>query len=428
MNCEGCREYNDLTRRGFLGLAGGAGAASLLGLISPTLLFAKSGPKATSKHVIILWMNGGQSHIDTWDPKPKTDTGGPFEPIKTAVRGIQISEHLPRLAKQFKDISLIRSLTSKEGSHQRAQYLLQTGYLPVGSFQHSTLGSTIWKMMGKVNPDLPAYVNIGNRAWPAGHLGSQFAGYHIPDPKRATDNVDYHRGITLKRFDRRLKLLRGLDRDFADQHEKDEIIAAYANHYQSAYEMMHSKSVRAFDLSQEPAAMRDSYGTTFFGQGCLLARRLIQTGVRVVQVTLSGWDTHQENFERVAELSQTLDQAVSALITDLRRRDLLDRTLLVLCGEFGRTPKINDNLGRDHWPRVWSAMIAGGGISGGRVIGKTTDGGEEVAEDPVQVGELHATICKCMDIDPMAKNFTSDGRPIRVVKNVMHYPIDGLFG
>ncbi len=212
MNCEGCREYNDLTRRGFLGLAGNAGAASLLGLLSPSLLFAKSGPKATSKHVIILWMNGGQSHIDTWDPKPRTDAGGPFQAIDTVVKGIQISEHLPRLAKQFKDISLIRSLTSKEGSHERARYLMHTGYVPVGSFQHSTLGSTIWKMKGKVNPDLPAYVNIGNRAWQAGHLGSQFAGYHIADPDRATDNIAYHNGVNFTRFNRRLKLLRGLDR------------------------------------------------------------------------------------------------------------------------------------------------------------------------------------------------------------------------
>lgn len=423
----GCNEYNELTRRRFLGLSAGAGAASFLGLLNPALLYAKGGAASRADHVILLWMAGGMSHIDTLDPKPGTETGGPFSTAKTAAKGIEISEHLPQLAREFKDISLIRSLTSREGSHERATYLMHTGYAPMGSFQHSALGSTVVKMAGRDHRDLPPYVNIGGQTWPAGHLGPEFSPFHVGDPQDPLENLEYHRGVDERRFKDRLTLLRQLDKKFAKTHGGKEVVQAYADHYQAAFQLMKSPGVAAFDLSKEEESVRERYGLTYFGQGCLLARRLVQTGVRFVEVTMGGWDTHNENFKTVQEKSADLDRAVSVLISDLRQRDLLPRTLVLLCSEFGRTPKITDTQGRDHWPRVWSAMLVGGGIVGGRVIGQSTAGGEEVAKDPVQVGQLHATICKALDIDHTAMNYAPDGRPIRVVQDANMQPIQDLF-
>lgn len=427
MNCVGCKEHLRFTRRQLLGGAIGAGAGSFLGLLRPEILFAQSKGPRTADSVILLWMGGGMSHIDTFDPKPGTETGGPFQAIRTAAKDIQISEKLPLIGTEFKDLSLIRSLTSKEGSHERATYLMHTGYMPLASFQHSTLGSVTWKMIGKKNPDLPAYISIGRDTWPAGFLGANYAPFQVENPDRPAQNLEYHSSVDDKHFSARLKLLNEFDKKFAGEHKGAEVIEAYANHYRAAYQLMKSKSVAAFDLSTEPQSIRERYGVTFFGQGCLLARRLTQAGVRFVEVSFGGWDTHQDNFDRVTELSTTLDQAVSALIADLRRLDRLDRTLIVLGSEFGRTPTINGNQGRDHWPRVWSVMLGGGGIVGGKAIGKSTDGGHEPAERPVQIGELHATICKTIGIDPTAVNYAPDGRPIRVVQDQNLHPIDELF-
>ena len=427
MSSYGCEEHQALSRRQFLGGAMGAGAGTFLGLFRPEFLYASSGPLATADSVILLWMSGGQSHLDTWDPKPGTENGGPTRAILTAAKGIKISHHLPRIAKSMRDISLIRSLTSSEGSHERATYLMHTGYVPAGGVQHSTLGSVAWKAKGKINPELPAYVSVGGKTWPAGFLGSSYAPFQVRDPDDATRNSKPHRRVDAKHFQSRLKLLRGFDEKFATDRRGEAVIKAYADHYEAAYAMMKSRSVAAFDLKKEPAAIRQRYGDTFFGQGCLLARRLVQVGVRFIEVTLGGWDMHQGLFDSIGDRCNTVDRAFSALLWDLDRVDKLDRTLIVLCSEFGRTPKINKDTGRDHWPRVWSAALAGGGIVGGRVVGKSTAGGEEVAEDPIRVNKLHATICKCLGIDWTVANYTPEGRLIRIVEGKSASPIAGLF-
>ncbi len=423
----GCEEHRALSRRQFLGGAIGAGAGTFLGLFRSDLLYAAAGPSATADSVILLWMGGGQSHLETWDPKPGTENGGPTGAIDTSVQGIRISEHLPRIAKRLEDISLVRSLTSNVGAHERATYLMHTGYTPLGSLQHSTLGSVAWKMKGRINPDLPAYVTIGGRTWPAGFLGTSYAAFMVRNPDDPMRNIERHRGVEDRHFQGRLRLLHAFDRKFAAEHKGEAIIKAYAEHYEAAYAMMKSRSAGAFDLEREPANVRERYGLTFFGQGCLLARRLVQVGVRFVEVTLGGWDMHQSLFDSIGDRCQIVDRALSGLLWDLRRVDKLERTLVVLCSEFGRTPKINKNRGRDHWPRVWSAALAGGGIVGGRVIGKSTAGGEEVAGDPVAVGQLHATICKCLGIDSTAVNYAPGGRPIRIVAGGASAPIGGLF-
>lgn len=426
MSSSGCQDYVTLTRRRFLGALGGAGAASFLGLWDPRILLASPGRNASADAVILLWMGGGQSHIDTWDPKPGTPTGGPFDAIQTVAADIRICEHFPRIASEFDDLSVIRSLTATEGNHERATYQMHTGYVPLGSFQHSTLGSVITRMKGRGDLGLPPYITIGGLAWPAGFLGTQFAPFRVANPQDPTRYLDYHRGVDEVRFRERLGLLREFDQRFRALHRKNDVLAAYAEHYKAAHRLMHSDSAKAFDLSREPETTRENYGATFFGQGCLLARRLTQAGVRFVEVTFPGWDTHVDNFEEIQSRAPELDRALAALIADLRQKDLLARTLVLLCTEFGRTPTVNKNTGRDHWPRVFSALIAGGGVLGGRAIGASSPGGEEVARDPVSVGQLHATLCRCLGIDYTDTNYAPDGRPIRVVKDPDAQPIDAL--
>lgn len=423
--CRGCSGYQDmLSRRQFLG----AGAASFLGLTMPQLLFGSTqGGSADS--VVLLWMAGGQSHIDTWDPKPGRETNGPIAAIPTAAKGIKISEHLPLVARQFADISLIRSLTSNEGSHERATYLMHTGYAPLSTFAHAALGSTVVKEIGGRQRDLPAYVSINGSPYNlgAGFLGSRFAPFIVHNSTEPAQNLTYHQDMTEKRFSGRLTLLKELDKNFAREHRRNNVISDYAKFYKSALRMMHSPAVKAFDLEAEPMAKRTAYGMNYFGQGVLLARRLVEAGTRFVEVQLGGWDTHYENFDSVATLSSRLDKAMDALLNDLRQTRRLERTLIVLTGEFGRTPQINKDNGRDHWPRVWSAVMAGGGVQGGRLIGESDADGMEPATRPVQVGELHATICKAIGVDWKQYNKAPDGRPIRVVKNKNLQPIYELF-
>ncbi len=427
MNCEGCESYWRMTRRQLLGRAIGAGGAAFLGLLDPAILYAapKKG-KRTADSVILLWMGGGMSHIDTFDPQPGTDVGGPFEAIGTTARDIRISQYLPRLAKEFKQLSLIRSMTGSEFDHDRATYVMHTGYPPLSSMKHSTLGSVVAKYKGPPRDEcLPPYVSIGID-WAAGYLGPKYAPYYVGAAQQANANLVAPRGIGQARFNDRLKLLKEFDKSFNRLHPGDAAIAAYAQSYNAALLMMRPKTAKIFDLDDEPQAVREAYGAkSGFGQGCLLARRLVQSGVRFAEVALGGWDTHQDNFDRVQQLSGELDVAVSTLLQDLQSKHLLERTVVLLTSEFGRTPNINGNNGRDHWPRVWSAAIGGGGLQTGRVIGRS-DQGQEVADQPIRVGDLHATICEALGIDFTQSNYSPDKRPFRIVKDESAAPIREL--
>lgn len=429
MFCDGCEGYR-LSRRDWmrrtLGVAGGA---SFLGLWDPELLFAAPDKKTrTADSVILLWMGGGLSHIDTFDPQPGTDQGGPFKSIKTAAEGIEIAEHLPLIAQQFKHLSIIRSMTSNEFDHGRATYQMHTGYPPIASTQHSTIGSIIAKYKGPPAHDanLPPYISIGID-WAAGYLGPKYAPYYIGNADDADRNLVYHQGLGERRFNDRLKLLNELDKGFKRKHASDDAMKAYAQHYNAALLMMRPQTAKVFDLDEEPAAVREAYGRrSGFGQGCLLARRLVQTGVRFVEVELGGWDTHQDNFDSIERKAPEMDKAVSTLIQDLIHKGLYDRTVVLLTSEFGRTPKINPNQGRDHFPQVWSAVIGGGGIKPMRKIGKS-DAGKSVGERPVRVGDLHATLCKALGIDHTETNRAPDKRPFRIVKDPDAKPVMELF-
>lgn len=366
---------------------------------------------------IVLFMRGAPSQFETFDPKPGAKSGGPTKAIPTAAGGIRIAEGWEKVAAQMRDISLIRSMTNnKEGNHDRAVYQLHTGYLQSATVRHPALGSIAAAELGDPEFDLPHFVNIGNRTGVvgSGFLGATYAPFKVRDPSEPPKNVALPSGIDAERFRQRHELLAGLEEDYAEQGGR-EPVEEHRALYRSARRMVLSPRLKAFDLSLESDAVRDRYGRSEFGQGCLLARRLVEQGVTFVEVESSGWDTHLDNFNRVKKLAPGVDTGFATLVGDLKERGLLDRTLVVWMGEFGRTPRINANSGRDHHPLSFSVALAGGGLQGGRVVGATDSEGAEVAERPVTVPDLFATFCRSLKIDPTRENVSPLGRPIRIV-------------
>jgi Protein of unknown function (DUF1501) len=433
------RDVPRLTRRQVLRLASaGAIGASASGWIETLAANAAADPKRR-KSCILLWMTGGPSQTDTFDPKPGHSHGGPFKAIETAAPGVRISQHLPGLAGQMKDIAIIRSMSTKEGDHGRATFNLRTGYQPQGPIHYPTLGSLVAKEFEDDSAELPGFVSISPyrafnpAAFSAGFLGPKYAPLIVGERavlggqagtklSLKVDDLTPPADVDLARADARLGLRDVLAKDFLGTRPGVSP-SSHQDAYQRAVKMMRSAAAKAFELEDEPAAIRDAYGRNPFGQGCLLARRLVEKGVPFVEVTLSaadgsmsfGWDTHQKNFDAVEKLSQVLDPAWSTLMTDLRSRGLLDSTLIVWMGEFGRTPKINKEAGRDHFPAAWTTVLAGGGIKGGQAIGDTGPDGMTVKDRPVTVPDLLATVCRSLGIDPDAQNISDVGRPIRIV-------------
>ncbi len=422
LDCDG---FDGPSRRSFLktGVFGFMG----LGMLDLMKVTALADDSAASKcdAVILVWLAGGPSHIDTWDPKPGQPSGGLFKPIQTSAEGIQICEHLPTVAKNMKHASLIRSFTNKEGSHERATYQMHTGYAPLGSIQHPSLGSLAISELKKRNAEIPAYVSIGNSAFGAGFLGTKVAPFFIGNPKTATRNLVRPKNVTEKRFQERMKLLGQFDQSFTDE-QRGAATKSDQLFYRDAVEMMQSTSVDAFDLSKEKEMYLEGYGKNAFGHGLLMARRLVEKGVRFVEVSMGGWDTHAENFEKVQENCETLDPALGSLIEDLNARGLLKRTMVICMGEFGRTPKINSRGGRDHYPRVWSGLVAGGGLKAGYVHGASDEQGAAVKDNPVKPGALHATMFEQLGVNYSKENYTNKGRPIRIVDK--EKPIKELIG
>jgi hypothetical protein len=399
----------------FRSVAAGAAGLGLLGWKDAMTLHAEELRKK-GMACILLFMRGGPSQFETFDPKPGNANGGPTKSIPTAAGGIDIAEHWPQTAKAMKDISLIRSLTNKEGEHQRATYQLHTGYAPLASIKHPSLGSLVASEIAPSDFDLPHFVSVGNRftTLGSGFLGMQYAPFVVQNPSQLPSNLALPGGVNDKRFTRRLDLLKDLEEDFAEAGGKPRVEEHRAV-YESAAQMVLSPRLKAFDISEEKEAVRDRYGRTPFGQGCLLARRLVEAGVTFVEVESNGWDTHQDNFNRVKSLADGVDPGFAALVGDLKERGLLEKTLVIWMGEFGRTPRVNANTGRDHYPRAFSAALAGGGVKGGRVIGKTSADGTDVKERPVTVADLFCTFCQALKINPRKENIGTLGRPIKVV-------------
>jgi hypothetical protein len=406
----------DLSRRAFLRV--GLGAAASAGFLPPAAAGTLPRGSGRAKAAIVLFMEGGPSQLDTFDLKPGQSTGGPFRPIETAAPGVQICEHLPRLAREMKHVSIVRSMTSGEGDHARGQYLLHTGHKPEPATTHPGLGSYVSRELGDPAAGLPNCITVALKAPVPGaaFLKPEHAPYAVEKPGEAIRNIRYAAGVDVLRFNERMDLLRTMEDEFEKAHAAP-YVEGRRQAYRKADRLMHAPELRAFDLREEEDRVRDAYGRTPFGQGCLLARRLVERGVRFVEVGLGGWDTHSNNFEATQVLMETLDPAFATLIGDLRQRGLLEETLVVWTGEFGRTPRINPQNGRDHWPKGFSVAMAGGGIQGGRVVGATDASGFEIRERPVPVDDYAATIYHCLGIDVRKPTLNESGRPIRILNS-----------
>jgi hypothetical protein len=405
-----------LSRRSFLrNVAAGAAGLGLLGWKDAVALQAQE-LRRQGRACILLFMRGGPSQFETFDPKPGAATGGPTRAVQTAATGIQIADTWPNVARAMNDIALVRSLTNREGQHDRAVYQMHTGYIPAGGVRFPTLGTAVAHELGPREAELPNFVSISNRLTTlgSGFLGMAYAPFIVPNPTQMPSNAELPAGTSDQRFGRRLDLMRDLEQDFARSGGQARVREHQAL-YSSAARMVRTPRLRAFDVTQETGAVRDRYGRTAFGQGCLLARRLVEAGVTFVEVELNGWDTHQNNFDRTRTLSENADRGFAALVTDLRERGLLGRTLVIWMGEFGRTPRINANNGRDHFPRAFSAALTGAGVRGGRVVGATSATGTDVTERPVTVPDLFCTFCHALGINPRRETITPIGRPIRIV-------------
>ena len=371
----------------------------------------------TANSVIYLYMSGGMSHLDTLDTKPGAQTQGPVESIKTSADGVQISEYLPKLASQMHNVAIINSMNSTQGAHAQGRYFMHTSYFLRGTIKHPDMGAWTAKHLGKINPKLPANVKIGGNSsgLGGGFLESKFSALPIGNPEAGLQHSIKHKQVTQSRFDRRMNKLKKMNSAFTSKYDTKES-RAYASMYDEAVKLMKSEDLKAFDLSGEKDEIRDRYGRVPFGQACLLAKRLVQNGVRFVEVDFGGWDTHGDNFTRVKEKGQILDQALASLLADLDSSGMLDSTLVVLATEFGRTPKIQterDN-GRNHYPQAFSCLLAGGGIKGGIKYGKTDKEGREVVEDMVVVPDFNATIAHALGI-PLDKEIMSPSmRPFTV--------------
>ena len=384
---------------------------------------AETAPRgATAKSVIILWMQGGASQLETFDPHPGTDVAGESKAIDTRAPGIQIDQHYPALAEEMDKVSLVRSIVSKEGDHERATYNVKTGFRPDPTLIHPSLGAIMCHQLSD-QVEIPRHVSILNSPWPArgGYLGDQFDAFKIDDP---VGNIpDVRPRVDEDRFLRRLDDLKAVvEPAFAKRRmvNLDGKKTLHQTAIDNARRMMTSDQLKAFNVNEAPAAVRAEFGNNRMGRGCLAAARLIEAGVRCVEVTLTGWDTHASNHEGHRTQAELLDPAYAALLKYLDERKLLEHTV-VLCGsEFGRTPKINPAGGRDHWPHGFTMALSGGGIKGGRVVGATTHElplennkpRPEGVEDPRSVADVHATILHALGIDFKSEHRTPIGRPM----------------
>lgn len=401
-----------VSRRSLLGgLAASGVAAGLGGMFAASPVIAESLQKS-QKRILNIFLHGGVSQLESWDPKPNTDTGGPFRAIPTSVPGIHICELLPETAKQMHRLAIVRSIDSKNDDHGRGQIEMTTGRKRDPGIEYPHLGAVAAKLLTPEQFPLPGHVLIrgaGNGNNPAAYLGPKYASLVLADGKQP-ENVDRLASLAADADQRRQQFRAAASDRFAGRRRTAET-DAYTFSYEQAQQMMARKEV--FDVGKEPAADHDRYGKHEFGQHCLLARRLLEAGVPFVQVNHSNYDTHFENFDFHIEQLGEFDRPFATLVSDLADRGLLADTLIVVMSEFGRTPKINKNYGRDHWGKAWSVALGGAGIQPGAVIGKTNDNGTAVTEREVDHGHLFHTVLSAVGVDSKAE-FVLGGRNVPI--------------
>ena len=409
---------DELSRRKFIkGMAKTClGVSAIMGAGDLTA-YEIPGKPASARHVIFLYMSGGMTHIDTFDPKPENaDVMGETNAIATSADGIQIGHWLPETAKQMHNASLIRSLTSNQGAHQQANYLLHTSYQRRGTIKHPTLGSWVSRLSGKLNKTLPAQVRIngGSDVLGAGFLESKHGPLPLGNPSSGIQNSKAAKYLDETMYDGRLKTAQEFNKMFLGEYSQKQV-RAYTDLYNDAVKLMSSKDLEAFDLTKETEATREMYGDDNFGKGCLLARRLVDTGVRFVEVQLGGWDMHNDVFGNMETRGATLDRGLSALLKDLERTGKLSNTMVVVASEFGRSPEVKaGRIGRDHHPTAFSAFLAGGGIKGGTVYGVSDERAHYVEEEGASVEDLNATIAHALGLKLEEIHYSPSGRPFKV--------------
>ena len=417
--------HDCMNRRGFARKAGLASMAlPMAGFMNAAHAAREKAGKTGKTHsLILLWMGGGPSTIDLWDLKPGSKNGGEFKPIDTTGGG-QICEHLPQMAKVMKHLNIIRSYNSRDGAHERGTYINHTAYAPVPTVVHPSIGAVAASRNSPEGLDIPGHICLGGAGHSPGFLGTQYAPFVVnagPDPipnlKASVDG---------DRFARRVAALREVDEAFAKQN-RGEVPRDHKTIYDKTFKLMGSNTLKAFRIEDEAPAVQERYGNTGFGKNCLLARRLVEIGVPFIEVGLGGWDMHQDIFSALAgggrrgmaapggvPKATELDKGFAALVADLVQRGLWATTTVVWMGDFGRTPKINQNSGRDHWPSPWSVVLGGGGMKGGEVVGATDADGMVAKDAPVEVSNLFATLYKSIAIEPATELRSPNGRPIKL--------------
>lgn len=401
-----------MTRRHFIEhLAGSAALAGSSLALSQSLRAHAATLRRNHKACILLWMGGGPPTIDMWDMKPGATTAGEFKPIGTA-GDAQVNELLPQVAKQMHRLSIVRSMSTREADHTRGTYYLHTGFPPVPSVMHPGYGSVVAHELREQTRDLeiPPFVSIGGASEGPGFLGMAYAPFQVDANGRVRD---LQAAVDQTRMMDRMELLSMLEQRFIGEG-RGAAAAEHAKVLTSTLNLMTSPQMDAFQVDKESAAVRERYGAGDFGRGCLMARRLVEVGVPFVEVTMGGWDLHQNCFTTLRTKLPELDQGMSALVEDLAQRGLLDDTVVLWMGEFGRTPRINGQAGRDHWARSWSVVLGGGGLPGGRVVGATNDDGTQVTTEPYSSEDLMATVCQALRISLETKFTASNGRPMKI--------------
>ena len=404
-----------MTRRHFMNHLSGASAMTIPALtMGRSLQLHAEELKTHHKSAILLWMGGGPSTIDIWDLKSGAVTGGPFQPMSTS-GDLQICEHMPLMAQQMHHMAVIRSMSTREADHGRGRYYMHTGYIPNPNIKHPSYGSVLAHELLEDRPELeiPPFVTVGGGSTGPGFLGMAWAPFSV-NSNGQVSNLDL--GIKQDRLVQRMKMLDLIETSFNRQNRGTTGLD-HTKILDKTVTLMTSPQMESFKVDTEPEAIRERYGTSNFGRGCLLARRLIEGGVPFVEVDMGGWDNHSNIFPTLETKLAQMDQAMSALVEDLEQRGRLQDTAIIWMGEFGRTPRINGNAGRDHWARAWSVVVGGGQMNGGIAIGKTNEDGTRVETEPYTSQDVMASICKALGIS-LETTFTSkNGRPMKIANS-----------
>ena len=368
--------------------------------------------RKNNKSAILLWMGGGPSTMDIWDLKPNAPTGGQFRPISTT-GDVEICEHMPLMAKQMHNMAIVRSMSTREADHMRGRYYMHTGYVPNQNIEHPSYGAVLSHQLKRESLDIPQFISVGGGSIGAGFLGMNYAPFVVNSDGRIR-NLDVKPDA---RFFQRAYALDVIENDFINQR-RGSIASDHRDVLRKAFNLLTSEQMEAFKVVGEPEAVKDRYGDNNFGKSCLMARRLVEVGVPFIEVNLGGWDNHQNIFPTLRDTKlPMLDQGMSALVEDLEQRGLLEDTAIIWMGEFSRTPRINQNAGRDHWARSWSVVVGGAGMNGGIAIGSTNSDGTRVETDPYSSQDIMASVCKALGIS-LGTTFTSNnGRPMKIANS-----------